>query len=268
MILEEVMKFKGVVNLKFADTHAHIHFPKFKNDLDDVINRFKESGGKFLLNIGVNIEDSEIAVKYAKRYGFKAAVGIHPHDSKEVPEDFLERLQKMVADVTVAAIGECGLDYYRDLSPRDVQREVFQSQIDLAAALNIPLVVHIRDAYEDAYEILSSSELPNPPGVIHAFSADEEWALKFVKLGFFIGIGGPVTYPKNHKLRDAVRIVGIKNILTETDCPYLPPQRFRGKRNEPSYIKYVLEELSGIFGKDPKEIGEATLKNALEVFRR
>ena len=252
--------------MRFADTHVHIHFPKFRNDLDDVIERFRRSGGKFLLNIGVSIEDSKLAVEYAKKYGFKAAVGIHPHDSKDAPENFLEILEGVLKDESVVAVGECGLDYYRDLSPREVQKEVFQSQIDLAAALNVPLVVHIRDAYEDAYKILSSSQLPDPSGVIHAFSADKEWALKFVKLGFFIGIGGPVTYPKNGKLREVVKAVGIENILTETDSPYLPPQKYRGRRNEPSYVVYVIEEISKVLDISPEEVGEITLKNALEVF--
>ena len=252
----------------YADTHAHIHFPKFRNDLDDVVKRFRETGGEFLLNIGVNIKDSKIALEYAKRYGFKSAVGIHPHDSKDAGEHFLEELQDLIKDESVVAIGECGLDYYRNISPKDIQKEVFQSQIDLAAMLNIPLVVHIRDAYEDAYEILSKSQLPDPPGVIHAFSADREWALKFVKLGFFLGIGGPVTYPKNHSLREAVKAVGVQNVLTETDSPYLPPQRFRGKRNEPSYVRFVIDKLAELFDMSYEEVSRITLENALEVFGR
>ena len=253
--------------MEYVDTHAHIHFPKFKNDVDEVVKRFKETGGKFLLNIGVNVEDSKRALEYAKRYGFKAAVGIHPHDSKEADDHFLEDLQRLIEDEDVVAIGECGLDYYRNISPRNIQREIFQSQIDLAAMFNMPLVVHIRDAYEDAYEILSKSQLPDPPGVIHAFSADREWALKFVKLGFFLGIGGPVTYPKNHSLREAVKSVGAWNILTETDSPYLPPQKFRGKRNEPSYVRWIIEKLSELFEMDPEEVSSITLNNAMEVFK-
>ena len=250
----------------YADTHAHIHFPKFRTDVDNVVKRFKETGGRFLLNIGVNVEDSKEALRYAKRYGFKAAVGIHPHDSKDSGEHFLEELQRLIEDEDVVALGECGLDYYRNISPKEIQKDVFQSQIDLAAMFNIPLVVHIRDAYEDAYEILSKSQLPDPPGVIHAFSADKDWALKFVKLGFFLGIGGPVTYPKNSYLREAVRSVGLKNILTETDSPYLPPQRFRGRRNEPSYVRFVIERLAELFGMTYDEVSSITLKNALEVF--
>ncbi len=252
----------------YADTHAHIHFPRFKKDLDDVVKRFKDTGGEFLLNIGVNIEDSKKALEYAKKYGFKAAVGVHPHDSKDVDEHFLEHLQDIIKDVDVVAIGECGLDYYRNISPKDVQKEIFQSQIDLAAMLNMPLVIHIRDAYEDAYEILSCSDLPDPPGVIHAFSADREWALKFVKLGFFLGIGGPATYPKNHYLREAVKAVGVQNILTETDSPYLPPQKLRGRRNEPSYVRFVIEKLSEILDMNYEDISKITLENALEVFKR
>ncbi len=253
--------------MRYADTHAHLHFPKFKKDIDEVVERFKKSGGEFLLNVGVNLEDSRKAVEVARKYGFKASVGIHPHDSKDVPADFVQILSELIQDETVVAIGECGLDYYRNLSPRDVQKEIFQAQIDLAAALNIPLVVHIRDAYEEAYEILSSSQLPDPPGVIHAFSADSEWALKFVKLGFLLGIGGPVTYPKNEELRRAVRAVGIENILTETDSPYLPPQKFRGRRNEPSYVIHVIERVAEVLGEDPEVVGEKTLENALEVFK-
>ena len=251
--------------MKLVDTHAHLHFPRCQGDIEEVVERFKEEGGVFVLNVGVNLKDSEAALKEAKRFSFKAAAGIHPHDSKDAPEDFIQRLQRLLEDPDFVAVGEIGLDYYRNLSPKEVQKRVFQEQIDLAAALNKPLVVHIRDAYEDAYEILSSSELPDPPGIIHAFSADSEWALKFVKLGFLLGIGGPVTYPKNERLRQAVRAVGIENIVTETDCPYLPPQKRRGKRNEPSYIKFILEEISRILEMEIEEAAERIHKNAMEV---
>jgi len=252
--------------LKIVDTHAHIHFPRCRNDLEDIIKRFKENGGVFLLNIGVDIEDSKKALEYAKRFGFYAAVGIHPHETKDAPQDFLQKLMELANDENVRAIGEIGLDYYRNLSPKEIQKELFQSQIDLATALGKPIVVHIRDAYEDAYEILKNSELPDPPGVIHAFSANSEWALKFVKLGFFLGIGGPVTYPKNDRLREAVRVVGVDNILTETDCPYLPPQKFRGRRNEPSYIRFILEKIAEVLQIPIEEVAERIYKNVQEVF--
>jgi len=249
-----------------VDTHAHLHFSRFRGDVEDIVRRFRENGGVFLLNIGVDIEDSKRALEYAKRFGFYAAVGIHPHETKDAPENFLQQLMKLAEDSKVRAIGEIGLDYYRNLSPKEIQRELFQSQIDLATALRKPIVVHIRDAYEDAYEILKNSELPDPPGVIHAFSADSDWALKFVKLGFFLGIGGPITYPKNGKLREAVRVVGVDNILTETDCPYLPPQKFRGRRNEPSYVKFMLEKIAEVLQMPVEEVAERIYKNTQEVF--
>ncbi len=252
--------------MRIVDTHAHLQFPKFSKDLDEVVERFKNAGGVFLLNVGINLKDSKEALKVAKKYGFKVSVGVHPHDSKDVSDDYIQKLQNLAMDEDVVAIGETGLDYYRDFSPRDVQKRVFQEQIDLATLLNKPLVVHIRSAYRDAYEILSTSQLPDPPGVIHAFSADYEWALKFVKLGFLIGIGGPVTYPKNEKLREVVKKIGLKNIVTETDCPYLPPQQFRGKRNEPSYVFYVLKFLAGILEMDLESVAEEIYNNTVGVF--
>ncbi|MCD6450061.1 MAG: TatD family hydrolase [Thermotogaceae bacterium] len=252
--------------MKIVDTHAHIHFPRCETDVEDIISRFKENGGTFLLNIGIDIEDSKKAIEYAEKYDFYAAVGVHPHESKNAGETFLQDLMKLAQDSKVLAIGEMGLDYYRNLSPKEVQKEIFQAQIDLATALGKPIVVHIRDAYEDAYQILKNSDLPDPPGIIHAFSADAEWALKFVKLGFFLGIGGPVTYPKNEKLRDAIKAVGIDNILTETDCPYLPPQKYRGKRNEPSYVKYVLEKIADVLQMPVDLVAEKIYKNVREVF--
>ncbi len=249
-----------------ADTHAHLHFNRYFADLEDVISRFREAGGTFLLNIGTNLEDSKKAIEIAEKFGFKAAVGVHPHDSKDVPEDFIAVLRKLASSPDVLAIGETGLDYYRNLSPKNVQIEVFKSQIELALDIGKPLVIHIRDAYEDAYEILKSSHLPDPPGVIHAFSADKIWAKKFVDLGFVLGIGGPVTYPKNHHLREAVEYVGVENILTETDCPYLPPQKFRGRRNEPAYVVYVLEELSRVLKMSIDEISLKIIENVNRVF--
>ncbi len=249
-----------------VDTHAHLHFGRFSSDVDDVVERFKREGGKYLINIGINVEDSEKALKTARKYGFKAAVGVHPHDSKSVPKNYIERLEELAKDKNVVAIGEIGLDYYRNLSPKEVQKKVFIEQIELAEALKKPLIIHVRQAYEDVYEILSSVDLPDPPGVIHAFSADLDWALKFIKLGFMLGIGGTVTYPKNEKLRNVVKGVGIDSILTETDCPYLPPQPFRGRRNEPLYVKYVLEKISDLLNISVEEAGKKILNNAMEVF--
>ena len=253
--------------MRMVDTHAHLHFKRCLEDLNSIVERFKSEGGKFILNVGINVEDSKEALRVAKIFGYKVAVGVHPHDSKSAGENFIEELENLASDPDVVAIGETGLDYFRDLSPRDVQRRVFISQIELAFRLKKPLVIHVRDAYEDVYAILKDSDLPEPPGVIHAFSADLGWAERFVDLGFFLGIGGPLTYPKNESLREVVSTIGPESILTETDCPYLPPQRFRGKRNEPSYVRYVIEEMERILKIDRGEIEKIIDENAMRIFK-
>ncbi len=252
--------------MKLVDSHAHLHFPRCLKDLEEIVKRFKDSGGAYLINVGINVEDSKKAIETAKRFGFKAAVGVHPHDSKDVSESYIEELEKLAKDESVVAIGETGLDYYRNFSPREIQKRVFKEQIELAKSLGKPLIIHVREAYGDAYKILSNADLPDPPGVIHAFSADKDWALKFIKLGFMIGVGGTVTYPRNEKLRRVVQAVGIENILTETDCPYLPPQKFRGRRNEPSYVSFVLEKIADLLQLEIEEASEVIYKSVLEVF--
>ncbi len=249
-----------------VDTHAHLHFRRCLNDLEEIVERFKSSGGRFLINVGINIEDSKEALKIARRFGFKASAGIHPHDSRDAPPNFTDELREILSREDVVAVGETGLDFYRDLSPREVQEEVFKAQIDLAREIGKPLIVHVREAYDEVYEILKDSDLPDPPGVIHSFSADETWAKRFVDLGFVLGIGGPITYPKNHHLREAVRFVGLENVVVETDCPYLPPQRFRGKRNEPVRVFHVLEEISRVLGEDLESVANAVFENALRTF--
>ncbi|AEH51100.1 TatD family hydrolase [Pseudothermotoga thermarum] len=253
--------------MKFADTHAHLHFPHFEEDRDQLIKLFPSKGVEFVINVGIDVEDSKKAVELAKKYErIYCSVGVHPHEAGKVKPDYLEKLEELTKEKKVVAIGETGLDYYRNFSSKEDQTKVFKEQLLLAKELDLPVIIHIRDAYEDAYKILSEIGLPTKGGVVHAFSADSDWALKFVQLGLFIGIGGPVTYPKNLSLKSVVRAVGIENILTETDCPYLPPQQLRGKRNEPSYIRLVLEEIAKILDEDVEQVAQITLANAKELF--
>ncbi|MBT1247978.1 MULTISPECIES: TatD family hydrolase [unclassified Thermosipho (in: thermotogales)] len=246
--------------MRFVDTHAHLHMKHFDKDRKEIIEKLNDF--PFLVNVATNIEDSYLSLSLAKNYKkIYATVGVHPHDSKDVSKDYLGVLEKLAKDEKVVAIGEIGLDYYRNISPFEIQQKVFTEQLILAKELNLPVVVHIRDAYEDAYNIIEMIGHFN--GVIHAFSGDNEYALKFVKLGFFLGIGGPVTYKKNENLRDVVRLVGEENIVSETDCPYLPPQPFRGKRNEPGYVRFVVEEINRVLGED---VSETLVKNAAELF--
>lgn len=253
--------------MKIVDTHAHLHFPHFKNDLESLINRFSSDGIEFVINIGIDVNDSAQSSKLAERFDkIFCSVGVHPHEASKVEKDYIHKLRELAANSKVVAIGETGLDYYRNFSPKEDQKKIFREQLLLAKELNLPVIIHIREAYEDAYEILSEIGLPSAGGVIHAFSADSTWAFKFIELGCFIGIGGPLTYPKNIVLRNVVRAVGVENILTETDCPYLPPQQFRGKRNEPAYVQFVVEEISKILDENHKDISSKLLQNAKELF--
>ncbi|HRD19541.1 MAG TPA: TatD family hydrolase [Fervidobacterium sp.] len=249
-----------------TDTHSHLHMKQFDPDRVSVLERAKKLA--LIVNVSTNLCDIDDTIEIANSCeNIFAAIGIHPHDSGNVDKDYLNIIeQKVIAQKRskrIVAIGEIGLDYFRNISPIDIQKKVFAEQLMLAQAIDLPVVLHIREAYEDVYDILETVGVPEKRGIVHAFSSDENWAKKFVRLGFKIGIGGPITYPKNDLLRNVVKIVGIENIVTETDCPYLPPQQYRGKRNEPIYVSCVVNMLNEIFASD---VSEQLLRNALEVF--
>lgn len=249
-----------------VDTHAHLHMNQFDVDRDEVLKRTNNL--ELVINVSTNLYDINDTIKIASLCDNTfAAIGIHPHDSKDVGRDYLDIIQEKIdtqkRNKRIVAIGEIGLDYFRNMSPIDTQKKVFAEQLMLAQENDLPVILHIRDAYEDTYDILRTVGIPDKKGIVHSFSSDENWAEKFVKLGFKLGIGGPITYPKNDSLRSVVKIVGVENIVTETDCPYLPPQQYRGKRNEPIYVSYVVDMLNDIFGYD---ISTIVFDNALQVF--
>lgn len=252
--------------LPFVDTHAHLHMRHFENDWSEVAERSKNL--KFILNVSTSESDLEPALEISRWFdNAYVALGIHPHDSKDVSSDYLKKLaQKCKSSDKVVAIGEIGLDLFRNISPPDVQKKVFVEQLMLANELELPVILHIRDAYNEVYDIIKSVGPIKKGGIVHAFSGDTIWAKRFVREGFSIGIGGPVTYPKNEMLRQVVKIIGVKNIVTETDCPYLPPQQFRGKRNEPSYVVYVTMTIAEILGKNLEDITEEIYQNTVEIF--
>lgn len=253
--------------MRIVDTHAHLHFAQFAKDVDRIIKQFNNNGIEFVVNVGISVEDSERALSLSDQYDrVYCSIGVHPHEAAKVDRSYIDRFREMALNKNVVAVGETGLDYYRNISPKDDQLRVFAEQIMLSHELNLPLIIHIRDAYKDAYDLLKDLGLPPAGGVIHAFSADSSWAMKFVELGAFLGIGGPITYPKNNKLRSAVLCVGLDNIVTETDCPYLPPQAFRGKRNEPRYISLVIEEIARVLKEDIDVVSQTLLSNAKELF--
>lgn len=261
-------------NLRLTDTHCHLNLPAFDEDLREVIERARLAGVERMLIPGVDVESSQRAVQLAETHdGLFAAVGVHPHYADSWDDNTSATLKALAASPKVIAIGEIGLDFYRNLSPRPRQIEVFRAQIALAEELGLPIVVHNREAIEDVLSILAegvssvSQDLAGRRGVLHAFSADRSSALRGIELGFYLGVAGPITFRKADDRREITRGLPLERLLIETDSPYLAPQPFRGKRNEPAYVKHVAEALSALFGLDLSEIAEYTSRSAVQLFR-
>ena len=249
------------------DTHAHLDFPAFSDDREAVIESCHNNGVNLMVNIGVDLETSKASIALAEKYDYiYAAVGYHPHDSKDLTDDIFDKIAELAKHPKVVAIGEIGLDFYRDLSPRDIQKKVFIRQLDLAEKLNLPVILHIRQALDETFDILHKRDINR--GILHAFPGNKNEALEGVKMGYYVAFGGPITYPKSNRPEVAVAVPRSR-ILTETDCPYLPPQQFRGKRNQPDYIKYVIEKLTEVFPRysyhDIERITELNASRALNL---
>jgi TatD DNase family protein len=249
-----------------TDSHAHLDFSQFKGDRDTVIARALDAGVTKIINVGTDLASSEASVALTRDHrSIHAAVGIHPHDAKTLTSKVLKRLSELAANEKVVAIGEIGLDFYRDLSPRDQQREAFRQQIRLAIKLGMPIVVHDRDAHADVLRILQEEEAQRVGGVLHCFSGDLQMARDGIEMGFCIAFGGPITYGSGKK-QEIARQIPLEKILVETDCPYLTPVPHRGKRNEPAYVRHVAEKIGEIRGISFEEVAQATSRNALRLF--
>jgi len=282
------------------DTHAHLHDPWIGDDLPDVMARASEAGVERIVTIGCSLEDSRNALAVAEQYdNVWATVGVHPHDAKDWDDETETEFRRMAESDQVVAIGEIGLDFYRNLSPHADQYRAFEAQLALADTLNLPVVIHSRDAHEETYSILQQwVDSPSPPashgetsrahsssppaprgemsrrdrgglpiGVIHCFSGDAELAHRYHNLGFLISFAGPVTYPKNDALREAAASLPLEAIVVETDCPYLSPQQRRGKRNEPANIRYTAEQIAEVRGQSDADVAEQSTANGLRLFR-
>lgn len=249
----------------FIDTHCHLDFPEFDKDRDEAIKRAKDEGVGYIINIGTSILSCEKAVGLSKRYGFiYATVGLHPHEADRFDNEALGSIEKLAGNNKVVAIGETGLDYYRNYSGVENQKLLFRSLIKLAKNLNLPLVVHTRQAQNDTLEVLKEE---NPRKVqVHCFSGDENFLKECLGLGFFISFACNITYEKAQGLRDMVKIIPLERLLLETDAPFLPPEGFRGRRNEPAYLKYLAEELARIKGIDVEAVRRVTSENAKNFF--
>ncbi len=248
------------------DSHAHIDDNRFDADRVETIDRAAENGVTGIINIGADMASSARSVELASQYpGMYAAVGIHPHDAKAATEADYEQLATWAAQPKVVAIGETGLDYYYDWSPRDVQQAVFIRHIDLARQLRKPLIIHDRDAHGDVMAVVRK-EAHGLTGVFHCFSGSLEMAREVIKLGFYISIAGPVTFDKSLKLKEIAATVPLEKILVETDSPYLTPHPLRGRRNEPAHVRLVAEEVARLRDLSLAKVAEVTTANVRQLF--
>ena len=252
----------------YFDTHAHLDLAPLCDAEEDVVRRARGAGVSHVVTIGIDPESSERAIAIAHRHaGVYAAVGLHPHDASGCSPDALERLERLSACDKVVGIGETGLDFYRDRSPRDAQRAAFREQIRLARRRNLPVIVHDRDAHDEALAILAEENARETGGIFHCFSGDLAMARKAVSMNFLISIPGAITYRGSEKQVEAVRNIPLEKILIETDCPFLAPLPHRGKANEPAYVPLVARAIAGIKGVSPEDVARVTSLNAMRIFR-
>jgi TatD DNase family protein len=252
----------------FADSHCHLSFPDFDADRTEVIGRLVDEGVSVLIDPGTDAATSRRSVELARDYGFIFAnVGLHPHETNHaVDESVYEELAMLALEPKVVAIGEIGLDYHYSGSDPRSQREAFRRMLGLARNLDLPVVIHCRDAWDDMLDILGDYADSGFRGSMHCFSGGQEEAERCVRMGLKLSIPGTVTYKKS-QLPDVIRSVSLSDILTETDAPYLSPVPFRGRRNEPAYVRYVTETIAGILGIPVKKAAEEILRNTAELFR-
>ncbi|MCR8636093.1 TatD family hydrolase [Paenibacillus radicis (ex Xue et al. 2023)] len=250
-----------------TDTHTHLNAPQFDEDRHDVIQRALESGISRIINVGFNRETIPSSIALAEQYDFiYSTVGWHPQDAKDMTADDLDWIEQLCAHPKVVAIGEIGLDYYWDTSPKDVQDRVFREQIRLARKLGMPIVIHNRDAHHDILQVLREEKASDVGGVMHCFSGSWETAKLCMDMNFHISFGGPVTFKNAKQPKEVLEKVPLNRLLIETDAPYLTPHPFRGKRNETAYVKLVAETAAELKGLTLEELARVTTQNAVTLF--
>ncbi|MCK5680612.1 TatD family hydrolase [bacterium] len=253
--------------MRLIDSHCHLNLSAFNEDVDGAVKRARAVGVEKIVVVGTDPADSIRALELAHQYPeIYASVGIHPHNTQAASETDYVRLWALAADSKIAAYGEIGLDYYRDHSPKPVQRREFARQLNLAGELKLPVIIHDREAHQEVYDIICAEKGYQYGGVIHCFSADVTWAKRFVDLGFVISIPGTVTFPRSHLQIEVAKKLSLDDLLIETDAPFLTPVPYRGKRNEPAYIQYVAQEIASLRNEDPEEVASATSLNCERVF--
>lgn len=252
-----------------VDTHAHLDFPQFKGDLDAVLERARRAGVGPIINVGTCEQSSCRTVSLSKRHGgIWAAVGVHPHYTAGVTPGYRKLLTGLAQSDRVLAIGETGLDYYRNLSPPDVQLRLFREHLEIAVELGKPVIIHSRNAHADTLAVLREAALPLQKGVMHCFSGEPADAYAFLDMGFYISLAGPVTYPRSHLMRSLLKEIPPDRLLLETDAPYLSPQPYRSMRNEPAFVKATYERVALELALEPEHLARLVMKNARTLFSR
>ncbi len=249
----------------YFESHAHYDDERFDEDRDTLLASFPAEGIETVVNASSDIKSSKASIALSEKYPFfYAAVGVHPHEVENITEADIDELRELSKHPKVVAIGEIGLDYYYDLSPRDLQRHWFKRQLELADELKMPVIIHSRDAAQECFDIIKNSTVRN--GVIHCYSGSAEMAEEYIKMGFYIGVGGSLTFKNNKKGVETVERIPIEKILIETDSPYLAPVPYRGKRNDSRLLKYVVERISQIKNIPENDICNITKNNAQNLF--
>ncbi len=250
-----------------VDTHAHLYFPDYDEDRDAVLSRAFEAGVEALINVGTDLESSRKCLELAKSHpALYASAGVHPNDSRDVPETAYSEIEELLKEPRMVAIGEVGLDFYREHSPHETQKAVFRRFIRMHLETGKPLIIHCRDAYEALAQVLREESQVLYKGVIHCFSSDKETMFPLLDLGFYISFAGPLTYKKNEALRDACKACPEDRLLFETDAPFLSPQTVRGKRNESGYMVETVRLAAEIRGIPYETLMERTTANARRLF--
>jgi len=262
------------MQLSIIDTHAHLNMEAFDEDRTDVISRALDVGISTIITVGINLESSKRAIELAEEYpGIYATAGIHPHDTTTITEADIVSLDVMAKHPRVVAIGETGLDFYRNYSPQENQLQALEWQLDLAVKLDLPVVIHCRNAEREMHSLLlkwtSRYGYDNVPckGVIHCFNGDIDNARKYLNMGFHLSFGAYIGYPSSKEVHCVIRDIPADKLLIETDCPFLPPQSHRGKRNEPAYLPFIVDILAQIRRESPESIARKTTENAIKLFR-
>ena len=250
------------------ETHAHYDDDAFAEDREEVLKRVLDSGVAYIMNVGSNMQSTEETLEFTRKYPFVyGAAGVHPNEADELDEALFARLQEIVKEEKILAVGEIGLDYYWDEPSRDIQKKWFVRQLALAKESGLPVIIHSRDAAKDTYDIMKAEKAEEIGGVIHCFSYGKEMAELYLNMGFYLGIGGVVTFKNSKKLKEVVEFAPLDRLVTETDSPYLAPVPNRGKRNDSSNIVHIIDMIAELKGMEREAVEQQLFENAKRLYR-